>query len=96
MPAYLTRFYRFLTEPAAIAKGKPHMVMGLHRIGRGPEEIRRLTNVPVRSITTYLAEYENGLRAGRFEDYFGNDIGPRDLCRLHGIADRVFARAERE
>ncbi len=95
MPAYLTRHYRFLTEPTAIAKGKPQMVMGLHRIGRGPEEIRRLTNVPVRSIATYLAEYEYGLRAGRFEDYFGKEIGPRDLCRLHGIADRVFARAER-
>lgn len=90
-PAYLTRHYRFLTEPRAIAKGKPQMVMSLHRIGRGPEEIRQMTNAPVRSITTYLAEYENGLRAGRFEDYFGKEIGPRDLCRLHGIADRFLA-----
>ena len=89
MPAYLTRPYRFLTEPAAIAKGKPHMVMGLHRLGRNPEEIREVTKSPARSIATYVSEYVNGLRAGRFEDYFGKEIGPRDLCRLHGIADRA-------
>jgi hypothetical protein len=88
MPAYLTRHYRFLTEPGRIAKGKPHMVMGLHRLGRPPEEIRQVTRSPARSIATYVAEYENGLRAGRFEDYFGKEIGPRDLCRLHGVADR--------
>jgi hypothetical protein len=93
MPAYLTRHYRFLTEPARIAKGKPHMVMGLHRLGRKPEEIRQVTNTPARSIAMYVAEYENGRRAGRFEDYFGREIGPRDLCRLHGIADRVVAEA---
>jgi len=90
MSAFLTRPYRFLTEPAAIAKGKPQMVLALHRLGRGPEEIRRVTNTPARSIATYVAEYETGLRSGRFEDYFGREIGPRDLCRLHGIADRVF------
>jgi hypothetical protein len=89
MPAYLTRAYRFLTEPGAIAKGKPHMALGLHRQGRKPWEIREVTRTPARSIATYIAEYENGLRAGRFEDYFGADLGPRDLCRLHGIADRV-------
>jgi hypothetical protein len=89
MPAYLTRPYRFLTEPAMTAKGKSHMVMGLHRLGRKPEEIRLVTNSPARSIATYIGEYENGLRAGRFEDYFGKEIGPRDLCRLHGIADRA-------
>lgn len=91
MPAYLTRPYRFLTEPRATSKGKPHMVVGLHRLGRSPAEIRQVTNAPVRSIATYVAEYETGLRTGRFEDYFGKELGPRDLCRLHGIADRTAA-----
>ena len=93
MPDYLTRPYRFLTEPARTAKGKPHMVVGLHRLGRTPAEIRAVTRSPVRSIATYLAEYENGLRAGRFEDYFGREIGPRGLCRLHGMADRASGGA---
>jgi hypothetical protein len=90
-PEYLTRPYRFLTEPARIAKGKPHMVMGLRRLARKPEEIRQVTDVPARSIATYLAEYDNGRLAGRFEDYFGREIGPRDVCRLHGIADRLLS-----
>src|SRR5947209_18806215 len=93
MPSYLTRPYRFLTEPTRIAKGKPHMVMGLHRLGRTHDEIRDLTRAPARSITTYVVEYETGRHGGRFEDYFGKEIGPRELCRLHGIADRASGAA---
>jgi hypothetical protein len=89
-PAYLTREYRFFTEPRRIAKGKPHMVMALHRAGRSAAEIRETTGVPAKSIGTYIVEYEAGVAGGRFEDYFGKEIGPKDVCRLHGIADRVF------
>jgi hypothetical protein len=88
MPAFLTRPYRFLTEPRRIGKGKVQMVMGLHRTGRAADEIRKETGCPTRTVTTYLAEYEIGRREGDFEDYFGIDLGPKDLCRLHGIADR--------
>jgi hypothetical protein len=94
-PAYLTREYRFLTEPRAIAKGKPHMVMALHRAGRPAAEIREVTRVPARSIAAYVAEYEAGIADDRFEDYFGKEIGPKDVCRLHGIADREFGRPRR-
>ncbi|HKB04020.1 MAG TPA: hypothetical protein VKD90_17490 [Gemmataceae bacterium] len=90
---YLTRQYRFLTEPRRIAKGKPHMVMALHRAGRPAAEIREVTGVPARSIATYIVEYEAGVVAGRFEDYFGKEIGPKDMCRLHGIADREFGQS---
>lgn len=89
-PAYLTREYRFLTEPRAITKGKPHLVMALHRAGRTAIAIREVTGVPAKSIADYIAEYAAGATAGRFEDYFGKEIGPKDVCRLHGIADRVF------
>jgi len=87
-PDYLTRPYRFLVEPAMIAKGKVQMVLGLHRLGTGPDEIRRITGCPARTIAGYIAEYEAGLREGLFEDYFGKELGPKDLCRLHGIADQ--------
>lgn len=93
MPAYLTRPYRFLTEPRRIAKGKPQMVLGLHRLGRRPEEIREVTRSPTRSVAAYLEEYAAGLREGQFEDYFGAEIGPRQLARLHGIADRASGAA---
>jgi hypothetical protein len=91
-PAYLTREYRFLTEPRAIAKGKPHLVMALHRAGRSAAEIREVTGVPARSVAAYLGEYEAGVAGGRFDDYFGKEIGPKDVCRLHGIADRVYGK----
>jgi hypothetical protein len=91
-PTYLTREYRFLTEPRAIAKGKPHLVIALHRAGQPAAEIREVTGVPARSIDTYVVEYEAGVAGGRFEDYFGHEIGPKDVCRLHGIADREFGR----
>jgi len=88
MPAYFTRPYRFLSKPADVAKGKVQMVLGLHRTGRAPDEIRRITGCPTRTIRAYIAEYETGLVAGQFEDYFGKELVPKDLCRLHGIADR--------
>lgn len=87
-PKFLTRPYRFLTEPKRTAKGKVHMVLGLHRCGQPADEIRRATGCPSRSIGVYIADYEAGLRKGGFEDYFGKELSAKDLCRLHGIADR--------
>lgn len=88
MPAYLTRPYRFLSEPRRIAKGKAQMAMALLRRGCSAMEIGVATGSPLRSIEVYLAEYAAGLCSGSLEEYFGKDLGPRDLCRLHGIADR--------
>jgi len=88
MPTFLTRPYRFLTKPADIAKGKVQMVLGLHRRGCTHDEIQRVTGCPKRTIHAYIAEYESGFREGQFEDYSGKELGLKDLCRLHGIADR--------
>ena len=61
MPPYLTRPYRFLTEPAAIAKGKVQMVMALHRAGRvSRRRFGEATGCPQPTIATYIAEYEAG------------------------------------
>jgi hypothetical protein len=90
-PAFLTRPYRFLTEPARIPKGKAHMVMALHRKGESPEAIRDRVGTPLRTIQVYVSEYEAGRRGGSFEEFFGKEIGPKDLCRLHGMADRLLA-----
>jgi hypothetical protein len=87
-PSFLTRPYRFLSEPKRIAKGKVLMVLGMHRAGRSVHEIRKKTGCPLWAIRIYIEEYEAGRSGGRFEDYLGKELGPRDLCRLHGIADR--------
>jgi hypothetical protein len=85
---FLTQPYRFLTDPRRTRKGKVQMILGLRRQGRTVEEIVLATRSPVRSVVAILAEYEAGLREGRFEDYYGVELRPRDVARLHGIADR--------
>jgi hypothetical protein len=87
-PEFLTRPYRYLTEPVRIRKGKAQIVMGLHRRGTTATQIRGLTNSPSRAIEAYLTAYEMGLCEGQFADFFGKDLGPIDVCHLHGIADR--------
>jgi len=88
MPKFLTRPYRFLTETTRTAKGKVQMVLGLHRLARPVDEIRRMTECPNRAIAAYIAEYEIGLREGQFKNFFGKELSTKDICRLHGIADR--------
>jgi hypothetical protein len=51
----------------------------------------RATRSPARTVAATLAEYEAGRSEGRFEDYYGVDLRPRDVARLHGIADHEFA-----
>jgi hypothetical protein len=95
-PHFLTRPYRYLTEPVRTAKGKVHMVLALHRSGMPADEIRKATACPRPAIDRYVAEYKAGRRAGRFEDYFGKELGPKDIARLHGIADRMVESAREE
>lgn len=84
MPAYIVRRYRFLSEPRRIAKGKLHLVLALHRAGASMEEMHRLTGCPRSTIQRYLADFDEGSKAPACSAYFGIDLTPRDLCRLHG------------
>lgn len=88
MPQYLTRPYRYLTEPARIAKGNVLMVLGLVRLGHDADAIHERTGCPLKTITGYIDEYHAGRASGTAEEYFGADLGPKDICRLHGMADR--------
>jgi hypothetical protein len=87
-PHYLTRPYRFLVESSAIHKGKPQMVIAMHRAGQSAPAIAARIGSPARTVITYIAAYEAGRRQGNFEDYVGRDLSSTDICRLHGIADR--------
>ena len=82
---FLMRRYRYLTEPRRISKGKPHMVLALHADGKSPDEIRALTNATRAAIGRYLADFVEGRAEADFTRYFGLEIGPRDLARLHGL-----------
>jgi hypothetical protein len=84
-PRYIMRPYRYLSEPRRIAKGKLHMVLALHAAGEGPEEVREVTGCTRSVLERYVADFEEGRRAADFTPFWGIDLGPRDLCRLHGV-----------
>jgi hypothetical protein len=79
---YLARPYRFLSEPARIRKGKPHLVTALHRQGRSPAEIAALTGTRRSVVEGYLAAFEAG-RAKRIAAQAG-DLSTTELCALLG------------
>jgi hypothetical protein len=81
---YVVRPYRFLTEPRAIGKGRPQLVLALHEQGRPADAIHALTGVPRRAIDRYVAEYAVGKCEPGFDAYFGKDLSTAELCRLIG------------
>lgn len=83
-PRFVGRAYRFLTEPARISKGRPHLILALHRAGHDAAAITALTGVAKKTVERYLADFALGAAAEDFEGYIGKDLGTADLCRLIG------------
>jgi hypothetical protein len=83
-PRYILRPYRYLADPRRTAKGKPHMVLALHARGVPPEEIQKQTGCPRAAVGRYLADFEAGRQQPDFGPYYGKDLSPKELCRLHG------------
>ena len=79
---YLARPYRFLSEPAKIRKGRPHLAVALHREGRSPAEIASLTGTRRAVIEGYVAAFEAGRRRTNAEP--GADRTPEEICALLG------------
>jgi hypothetical protein len=84
-PRFVLRPYRFLTEPRRTAKGKLHVVLALHGRGLAAEEIHKLTGCPLKTVQRYIADFEAGRLEPDFGAYYGKDLGPKDLSRLHGV-----------
>jgi hypothetical protein len=87
---FLLRRYRYLSEPRRISKGKLHMALALHAQGVSPAEIREYTGCPTGAIDRWIADYREGARESDFTPYFGIDLGPRELARLHGLWDAKY------
>lgn len=79
---YIARPYRFLSEPARIRKGKPHLITALHQQGRSPAEIATLTGTRRSVIEGYVAAFEAG-HTRRVAEFDG-DLSTDELCRLLG------------
>jgi hypothetical protein len=86
MPRFIMKTYRYLSEPRRTAKGKTYLVLALHALGKTPEEIADLTGCTRSAIQRYVADYEAGQKEKDFSSYFGVDLSPKDLCRLHGTS----------
>lgn len=82
---YLARPYRFLVEPALVRKGRLQLVLGLHREGRAPAEVARLTGVRLPQVERLVAAFERG-RGRPARDYTG-DLEPDRLAELLGACD---------
>jgi hypothetical protein len=83
-PRFVMRPYRFLTQPRKTAKGKLHTVLALHCRGVAPEAIQQLTGCPLKTVQRYIADFEAGRQQADFGPYYGIDLGPKELARLHG------------
>lgn len=85
---YLARPYRFLTEPKRIKKGRPHVVVGMHRQGRPPADIAAATGSTRAQAEKYVAQYE----AGKLRDprEFVKDLTAEDTCQLFGACERFM------
>ncbi len=95
-PRFVLKPYRFLSEPKRIAKGKLQMVLALHVQGKSAAEIQQMTGCPQKTVQRYVADFEEGRRQADFAPYFGADLGPKDLARLHGVWHAVWVEGVRK
>ncbi|MCI0699920.1 MAG: hypothetical protein L0241_02420 [Planctomycetia bacterium] len=83
-PKFVGRPYRFLTEAQSISKGRPHLILALHRAGHNTESIHQITGVAKKTIDRYLADFALGQKVANFDGYIGQDLGTAELCKLLG------------
>jgi hypothetical protein len=83
-PRFVGKPYRFLTEPRAIAKGKVHLVLSLHRRGQTAEAIAATTGTPRRTADRYVADFAAGKSVTNFDPYIGKDLSTAELCKMLG------------
>jgi hypothetical protein len=91
-PRFIMRHYRYLSEPRRISKGKQHMVLALHAQGKSAAEIRELTGCTKGAIDRYVADHDEGTKDQSFDEFFGAELGPKELARLHGQACAKYGK----
>ncbi|VTR92232.1 Uncharacterized protein OS=Cystobacter violaceus Cb vi76 GN=Q664_03580 PE=4 SV=1 [Gemmata massiliana] len=90
-PKFVGRAYRFLTEAMEISKGRPHLILALHRAGHDTDAIHATTGVAKKTIDRYVADFALGKQVENFDGYIGTDLGTADLCKLLGTWASTFA-----
>jgi hypothetical protein len=90
LPRFLLRGYRYLTLPRRTAKGKIYLVLALHALGKDENEIKQMTGCPAGTVRRYIADFEEGKKNPDLTPFFGAELKPVDLCRLHGVWHATF------
>ncbi|TKC94601.1 hypothetical protein [Polyangium fumosum] len=80
--AFLGRPYRFTTEPAQTAKGRPHFVIRLHQKGWSNKAIAKRLGVGAVFVGRCVAAYEAG--KGRDPEEYRGDLSVGQLCEVWG------------
>jgi hypothetical protein len=72
-----------------------YLILALHAQGMSAEEIRDLTGGTRASIIRHLADFASGRGEADFQRYFGKNLTPADLSRLHGTWHQHHTQAPR-
>jgi hypothetical protein len=93
-PKFVARPYRFLTEPEAISKGRPHLILALYRAGFNANSIFAATGVARKTIERYIADFDAGKVVENFDGYIGKDLSTADLCKMLGTWHARYGEAK--
>jgi 3-methyladenine DNA glycosylase Mpg len=88
--SFVARDYRFLSEPARIGKGRPHLIIGLHRQGFSEAHIVSITAASLSVVRRYVDAYERG--RGEDAARFREAASAVEICALIGACDGRAAR----
>lgn len=91
MADYILRSYRFLTD-ITIKKGKEHIIIALYKQGFDIKAIHALTQVNKKSVVSYIAAFQQGRDLENFESFKGNILKVKDICRLHGLWNKIYKK----
>jgi hypothetical protein len=79
---FIAQPYRFLSEPARIRKGKPHLITALYLQGWSPAAIASVTGTRRAVLQGYLDAFEAGKRRPIAE--LAGDLSTAEVCELLG------------
>jgi 3-methyladenine DNA glycosylase Mpg len=91
---YILKPYRYLSESKRIAKGKLHMALALHARGSSPTEVRDQTGCTKAALERYMGDFAEGQQETSFDGYFGIELGPKELARMHGLWWSTFGKGD--
>jgi len=86
-PDYLMRDYRYLNIPEQMSKGKPYIILSLHRQGKSAQEICDLTRTKVPVIKRYVELYENNKHAP--QHFTGMTLNTDAMCEIYAACRKA-------